>query len=78
MTSFGHTDFRISLSGTKFDEEADFDVRSTVGPSKTNKIDENLTFRSENCAEKTFSGVEKSKFDNLPKRMLPKFRVDLS
>ena len=51
---FGRTDLRISLSGAKFDEEADFDVRSTVGPPKPHQVDENLTFRSENLAEKLF------------------------
>ncbi len=30
LTIFGRTDLRISLSGAKFDEEADFDVRSAV------------------------------------------------
>ena len=52
LTIFGRTDFRTSLSGTKFDEEADFDVRSAVGPPKPHQIDENLTFRSENFAQK--------------------------
>ena len=69
---------RISLSGAKFDEEADFDVRSAVGPPKPHQIDEKLTFRSENFAEKKKFGVEKSKFANLPKRALPKFRADRS
>ena len=39
-----HTELRISLSGAKFDEEADFDVRSAVGPPKPHQIDENLIF----------------------------------
>ena len=52
---FGRTDLRISLSGAKFDEEADFDVHSAVGPPKPHQIDENLTFRSENFAGKIFS-----------------------
>ena len=51
---FGRTDFRISLSGAKFDEEADFDVRLAAGPPKPHQINENLTFRSENFAEKNF------------------------
>ena len=53
LTIFGRTDLRISLSGAKFDEEADFDVRSAVGPPKPHQIDEKLIFRSENFA-KTF------------------------
>ena len=38
------------LSGTKFDAEADFDVRSAIAPTPS-KIDEKLTFRSENFAD---------------------------
>ena len=34
------TILRKSLSGAKFDEEADFDVRSAVGPPKPHQIDE--------------------------------------
>ena len=41
---FGRTDLRISLSGAKVHEEADFDVRSAVGPPKPHQIDEKLTF----------------------------------
>ena len=52
--NFGRTDLRMSLYGTKFDEEADFDVRSAVDSAKP-PIDEKLTFRSENFAEKKFS-----------------------
>ena len=54
---FGRTDLRISLSGAKFDEEADFDVRSAVGPPKPHQIDEKLIFRSENFAKKMFSAI---------------------
>ena len=64
----------LFIFGAKFDEEADFDVRSAVGHAKPHQIDENLTFRSENFAEI----VEKSKVANLPKRALPKFRADRS
>ena len=39
---FGRTDLRISLSGAKFDAEADFDVRSGVALSKPHRIDEKL------------------------------------
>ena len=35
LTIFGRTDLRISLSEAKFDEEADFDVRSAIGPPKS-------------------------------------------
>ena len=77
LTIFGRTDLRISLSGAKFDEEADFDVRPAGGPPKPHQIDENLTFPSENLAKKIF-GVEKSKVANRLKRALPKFRGDRS
>ena len=75
---FGRTDLRISLSGAKFDEESDFDVRSAVGPPKPHQIDEKLMFRSENFADFFFFGVEKSKVANLPKRALLKFHADPS
>ena len=51
FTIFGRTDLRISLFGAKFDEEANFDVHSAVGPPKPHQIDEKLTFRSENVAD---------------------------
>ena len=38
---FGHTDLGISVSGAKFDAEADFDVRSGVAPPKSTKINKN-------------------------------------
>ena len=49
---FGRTDLRISLSEAKFNAAADFDVGSAVAPPKPHQIDEKLTFRSENFAEK--------------------------
>ena len=47
---FDRTGIRINLSGAKFDEEDDFDVRLAVGPPKPNQIEEKLTFGSENVA----------------------------
>ena len=58
---FVRTDLRISLSGAKFDEEADFDVRSAVGPPKPHQIDENLIFWSENFAPKKNSASKHRK-----------------
>ena len=55
FVNFDRADLRISLSGAKFDEEADFDVHSAVGPPKPHQIDENLTFRSEKFGENLFS-----------------------
>ena len=48
----GRTDLRTSLSGPKFDEEADFDVRSAVDPRKPRQISEKRIFRSDLFAEK--------------------------
>ena len=45
---FGRTDFRISLSGAKFDAEADFDVRSVVASPKPQQIDEKLISQTKN------------------------------
>ena len=46
LTFFGRTDLRISLSRAKFDEEADFEVRSAVAPQKPCQIGKKLKFRS--------------------------------
>ena len=47
----------MSLSGAKFDEEADFEVRSAVAPQKPRQIDETRTFRP-NEIDETKIGVE--------------------
>ena len=41
---FGRTDLRISVSGAKFDAEADFEVRFAVGLQKLDKNYEKLNF----------------------------------
>ena len=51
---FGRTDLRISLSRTKFDAEADFDVRLAVGRRKPRLLSEKPNFRSEKFAEQNF------------------------
>ena len=58
LTIFGRTDLRISLSGAKFDADADFDVRSAVAPPKPHQIDETLIFRSENVPDLFFHALE--------------------
>ena len=35
--NFGRTDLRIGVSKTKFDEQADFEVRLAVAPQKPNQ-----------------------------------------
>ena len=49
---FGRTDLRISLSGAKFDAEADFDVRFAAARPNPRQISEKRNFRSEIFAEK--------------------------
>ena len=44
---FGRTDLRISVSEAKFDEEADFELRSVVAHPKPRQISEKQNFRSE-------------------------------
>ena len=51
---FGRTELRISLSRAKFDEKADFDVRSAVEPRKTHQIGKKQIFRSEKFVEQIF------------------------
>ena len=64
LKTFGRTDLRISLSGAKFDEEADFDVRWAVGPPKPHQINENLIFRFKMFADYFFFGVAKKKIES--------------
>ena len=75
MTIFGRADLRISRSGAKFDEEADFDIRSAVGPPKPHQIDEKLTFRSENFVEKKI-WRRKIEICKSSETRVPKFRAD--
>ena len=49
---FGRTDLRISLSGAKFDPEADFDVRFAVARQNPRQISKKQNFSSEIFAEK--------------------------
>ena len=51
---FGRADLRISLSGAKFDPEADFDVRFAVARQNTCQIRKKQNFSSEIFAEKNF------------------------
>ena len=51
---FGRTDLWISQSRAKFDEEADFEVRSALDPQKERLFGEKRIFRSEIVAEKLF------------------------
>ena len=73
----GRTDLRISLSRAKFDEQADFDVRSAVEPRNPRQNGEKRKFRSENFAD-FFFGVEKRNVRNRLKRVLAKFRANPS
>ena len=42
FVSFGRTDLKVRLSGAKFHEEADFDIRSAVAPPKPHQMQEKL------------------------------------
>ena len=75
-TIFGRTDLRISLSRAKFDEEADFEVRSAMARPKPCQIDKKRNFRSEIFVKKKIS-VEKRNVRSRPKRVLAKFRAAL-
>ena len=45
---FGRMDLRISLSGAKFDAEADFDAPEVVAPPKSTQFDEKLISEKKN------------------------------
>ena len=76
---FGRTDLRISLSGAKFDPEADFDVRFAVARQNPRQIGKkNKNVRPKFSRRKKFFGVEKSNVRNRLKRVLAKFRADPS
>ena len=67
----------ISLSGAKFDPEADFDVRFAVARQNPRQIDKKQIFFPKFLPKKFF-GVEKSNVRNRLKRVLAKFRADPS
>ena len=75
---FGRTDLRISLSGAKFDPEADFDVRFAVARQNQYQISKRPNFPSEIFAEKKIVGVRNSNVQNRFKLVLAKFRADPS
>ena len=75
---FGRIDLSRSLSRAKFDEEADFEVRSAVARQNSHQIDEKPNFRSKSFAEQKNIGDEKRNVRNRLKRVLPKFRGDPS
>ena len=54
----GRTDLKINLFRAKFDEEADFEVRSALDLQKACLFGEKRNFRSEIFAD-FFFGVEK-------------------
>ena len=74
---FGRTDLWISLSRAKFDEEADFEVRSAVDPPRQRQIGEKRNFLCENFSG-IFLGVKQRNIQNRPKRVLAKFRTNPS
>ena len=75
---FGRTDLRISLSGAKFDPEADFDVRFAVARQNPHQIGKKQKIFVRNFRRKKIFGVENSNVRNRLKRVLAKFRADPS
>ena len=78
LTIFGRTDLRISLSGAKFDPEADFDVRFAVARQNPRQISKKKIISIRNFHRKKFCCVEKSNVRNRLKRILAKVRADPS
>ena len=68
----------ISLSGAKFDPEADFEVRFAVARQNPCQISKKQKFEIRNFRRKKIFGVENSNVRNLLKRVLAKFRADPS
>ena len=75
---FGRTDLSTSRSRPRFDQQADFEVRSAVAAPKPCQIGKNRNFRSKIFAEQIFFGVEKRNVQNRLKRVLAKFGADPS
>ena len=48
---FGRTDPRIKLSGAKFHEEADFDIKNYLAPPKSRKNDEKMISKTKKNKE---------------------------
>ena len=67
----------MSLSRAKFDEQADFEVRSAVALQNPRQIDEKRNFEP-NFRGTNFFGVEKRNVRNRLKRVLAKFGADPS
>ena len=59
FTRFSRTDLRISLSGAKFDAEADFDVRFSVARQNPRQIDKKRILFVRKFRRKIFWCVEK-------------------
>ena len=75
---FGRTDLRKGVSKAKFDEEADFEVRSAEAPQKScekakNKIDaETFRFRKFRIERSVFRVVFEQLRPNGPQNQLPR------
>ena len=62
LTIFGRTDLSISLSGAKFDPEADFDVRFAVARQNPRQIGKKRKFLCEIFADFFFSASKNETF----------------
>ena len=72
-----HILYTSNLSEAKFNEDANFEVRSTVAPHKARQIDGNKILDL-NFLQNCFLGVEKEHAGNCLKCNLAKFRAHLS
>ena len=75
---FGRTDLRIGLSGAKFREQSDFEVRLAVAPQKPSKKDKKLIFRSNKFTLCFFFRRRKMNVGNRLKRVFLKFHANQS
>ena len=66
----------LAIRSVKYLNESDFDAKKHLAPQNPAENNEKQTSKSEQNFN--FFGVEKSKFANRPKRMLPNFRGDWS
>ena len=75
---FGRTDLWISQSRAKFDEEADFEVRSAVARQKSHQIGQKQNFQPKIFAEQFLSVNKNWNAGNRLKCFLAKFGLDFN
>ena len=79
---FGRTDLRIGLSGAKFREQSDFEVRLAIAPQKPDQNGEKLIFLIRKIRRKFFCrrrkmkcrGSSETRFGKVSRRSEPSLR----